>query len=132
MRILDLDHIVNKIDRYYKEKTKRNTALLDGSKLNCHDFSGARSQFLQSNNQRQIDKMLPWINKARQNSTKNLTLLHELRKVKVLSTHTDRQYFNKGDDMNDMPDDEFLAKKHARFVIPEEAEKHNQVLDMFT
>ena len=50
MRILDLDYIVSKIDRYSKEKTKRNDALLDGSKLNCHDFSGARSQFLQANN----------------------------------------------------------------------------------
>ena len=43
MRILDLDYIVDKISRFYKEKTKRNTAILDASKLNCHDFSGARS-----------------------------------------------------------------------------------------
>ena len=69
MRILDLDYIVDKISRFYKEKTKRNTAILDASKLNCHDFSGARSQFMESINQRKIDKMLPWINKARQNST---------------------------------------------------------------
>ena len=30
-----------------------------------------------------------------------------------------------------MPSDEFLEKKHARFVIPEEAEKANQVQGMF-
>ena len=87
MRILDLDHIVNKIERYTKEKKKRNTALLDGSKLNCHDFSGVRSQFLNRNNQRQLDKLLPWINKARNNSTKNKNLLHELRKVTLISTN---------------------------------------------
>ena len=43
MRILDLDFIVDKIERYGKEKTKRNTTVLDASNMNCHDFSGARS-----------------------------------------------------------------------------------------
>ena len=118
MRILDLDYIVSKIDRYSKEKTKRNDALLDGSKLNCHDFSGARSQFLQANNQRQIDKLLPWINKARKNSTKNQNLLHELRKVQVLSSTEERLLYSKGVDMDSMPTDEFLEQKHARFVVP--------------
>ena len=65
MRILDLDYIVDKIERFGKEKTKRNTTVLDASNMNCHDFSGARSQFMQSNNQKHIDKLLPWINKAR-------------------------------------------------------------------
>ena len=69
MRNLDLDFIVNKITKFYKEKTKRNAAILDASGLNCHDFSGARSQFMQNNNSRKIEKMLPWINKARNNTT---------------------------------------------------------------
>ena len=42
MRILDLDFICDKIERYGKEKTKRNTTVLDASNMNCHDFSGAR------------------------------------------------------------------------------------------
>lgn len=90
MRNLDLDYIVNKIARFYKEKAKRNTAVLDGAKVNCHDFSGARSQFMNNVNQKQIDKLLPWINKARQNNTKNLNLLHELKKVTLLSTSEEK------------------------------------------
>jgi hypothetical protein len=50
MRNLDLDYIVNKINRFYLEKSKRNVAVLDGAKVNCHDFSGARTQFMQNNN----------------------------------------------------------------------------------
>lgn len=50
MRILDLDHIVTKIENSYKEKTQRNTMVLEASKLNSHDFSGGRSQFLGQNN----------------------------------------------------------------------------------
>ena len=123
MRILDLDYIVNKIERYQKEKKKRNTAVLDASKLNCHDFSGERSSFMQNVNKRQIDKMIPWISKARANSTKNTNLLHELNKVAVLGSKEEKFVFRKGDDPDDIPSDEFLAKKHARFVVPAEAEK---------
>jgi len=108
MRNLDLDFIVNKITTFYKERTKRNEAVLDASGLNCHDFSGARSQFMQHNRQRQIEKMLPWINKARQNSTKNLNLLHELRKVKLLSSVEDKFEIHKSDPKDLMPTDEFL------------------------
>ena len=50
MRCLDLDYLMNKINRYYVEKTKRNMAVLDSSSLNAHDFSGSRSGFMQSNN----------------------------------------------------------------------------------
>ena len=46
MRLLDLDHILSKINRFQKEKAKRNEAILDASSLNCHDFSGERSQFM--------------------------------------------------------------------------------------
>lgn len=118
MRPMDLDYMVNKMERFYKERTKRNTALLDASRLNAHDFSGARSHFMQNNNQTQIDKMLPWINKCRQNNTQDQNLLHELRKVKLLSKKEEKFYINKGDDKDKMPTDEFLEKKHARFVIP--------------
>ena len=48
MRILDLDYIVDKIERFGKEKTLRNTTVLDASCMNPHDFSGERSQFMQS------------------------------------------------------------------------------------
>lgn len=85
MRLLDLDHILSKISRYQKEKAKRNEAILDASSLNCHDFSGARSQFVSGNNSYKIQKLLPWIAKCRQNTTKNTNLLHELKKVMLLS-----------------------------------------------
>lgn len=54
MRNLDLDFMVNKITRYYKEKTKRNAAILDGAQINCHDFSGERAQFMKMNEQNKI------------------------------------------------------------------------------
>jgi hypothetical protein len=65
MRSFDLHYILQKINRFYLEKAKRNDAVLDAAKINCHDFSGARTQFMQNNNQSTIQKMLPWINKAR-------------------------------------------------------------------
>ena len=43
MRNLDLDYIVKKINRFYLEKSKRNVAVLDSAKVNCHDFSGSRT-----------------------------------------------------------------------------------------
>mmetsp|Transcript_24946 Transcript_24946/g.33412 ORF Transcript_24946/g.33412 Transcript_24946/m.33412 type:complete len:142 (+) Transcript_24946:1411-1836(+) len=125
MRILDLDHIVNKITRYYKEKAKRNEAILDGASLNCHDFSGARSQFMQVNAQQKIQKLLPWINKCRQNSTQNLNLLHELKKVALLKTSEEKFVIHKDDPKSLMPSDEFMEKKHARFVMPEKAKQQN-------
>ena len=51
MRSMDLDYIVDKINRFYLEKSKRNVAVLDAAKINGHDFSGARSGFMQQNNQ---------------------------------------------------------------------------------
>ena len=61
--------------------------------------------------------MLPWINKARKNSTKNQNLLHELRKVTLLSNKEEKFPIKKGDDPETVPSDEFLETKHARFVI---------------
>jgi hypothetical protein len=63
--------------------------------------------------------MLPWINKARKNTTKNQNLLHELRKVTLLSKKEDKFEISKDDDPETVPSDDFLAAKHARFVIPD-------------
>ena len=49
--------------------------------------------------------MLPWINKARQNVTKNINLLHELRKVTLLKTKEEKFCIAKGEGG---PTDEFL------------------------
>ena len=49
MRILDLDYIVEKISRYYNEKTRLNMAVLDSAKLNSHDLLGLRSNYLHNN-----------------------------------------------------------------------------------
>lgn len=68
--------------------------------------------------------MLPWINKARQNSTQNLNLLHELRKVTILSTKEEKFEVSKGDGG---PSDEFLEERHARFVTPDEAVSKQRV-----
>ena len=69
MRLLDLDHILAKMGRFQKEKAKRNEAILDASSVNSHDFSGARGQFVMTTNYQRIQKLLPWINKCRQNLT---------------------------------------------------------------
>ena len=109
MRNLDLDFIVSKIERFYKKRKLQNTAVLDASKLNCQDYSGSRYAFLESVNQTQIDKMLAWMNKARQNATNNTNLLHELRKVTIV-----------------MQKEEIIDPTHvqstdlARFVLPDE------------
>ena len=100
--------------------------MLDASKLNCHDFSGSRSQFLEQNEQQKINKLLPWINKARQNTTVNNNLLHELRKVTLISTKEEK--FRVGKD-NFHETDELLENRHARFVEPEEAQIRNNVAD---
>ena len=49
MRILDLDYIVGKIDRFCDEKNRKNSVVLDASRVNCYDLLGKRSQFLHSN-----------------------------------------------------------------------------------
>ena len=49
MRILDLDYIVGKINRFCDEKSRKNTAVLDASKVNSHDLLGMRNQFMHTN-----------------------------------------------------------------------------------
>lgn len=120
MRSLDLDYIVAKINKYVKEKTKRNQAVLDAAQVNCHDFSGGRSKFMENTALKQADRILPWITKARQNTTKNQNLLHELRKVKLLSFKETKFTISKGDMKEDIPTEEFLSAKHSRFVLPSE------------
>ena len=68
--------------------------------------------------------MLPWINKCRQNSTQDLNLLHELKKVLLLAQREEKFVISKDDPKVMMPTDEFMEKKHARFVMPEEAKKN--------
>ena len=49
MRILDLDYIVGKIDRFCDEKSRKNTAVFDASKVNSFDVLGMRSQGMHTN-----------------------------------------------------------------------------------
>ena len=49
--------------------------------------------------------------------------MHELAKVTLLSKEESKFYINKGDDKEHVPTDEFLEKRHARFVIPEDAQE---------
>ena len=49
MRILDLDYIVGKIDRFCDEKSRKNTAMLDSTKVNSHDLVGKRTQNMHPN-----------------------------------------------------------------------------------
>ena len=50
----------------------------------------------------------------------------------LLSKSESKFYINKGDDKDHVPTDEFLEKKHARFVVPEEAletgRKHSEMI----
>ena len=126
MRLLDLDHITSKIMRYQNEKAKRNQAILDASSLNCHDFSGDRSTFMENHNIQKVQKLLPWINKCRQNTTQNQNLLHELKKVTLISSKEEKFIIHKDDPKAMMPSDEFMEKKHARFVMPQEAKNKNE------
>ena len=51
-------------------------------------------------------------------------MLHELRKVTILSTKEDKFEIAKGEGG---PSDEFLEERHARFVIPDEAASKKEV-----
>lgn len=50
----------------------------------------------------------------------------------LLSKQEEKFYINKGDNKESVPTDAFLEKRHARFVIPEDAQetarKYNDVL----
>jgi len=53
--------------------------------------------------------------------------MHELKKVTLLSSREEKFVINKDDPKFKamMPSDEFMEKKHARFVVPDEAKRHN-------
>ena len=73
--------------------------------------------------------MLPWINKARQNDTKNTALLHELKKVQVMSTSETKYQIDRHELATT---DALIAKRHARFVMPDSAEADNKTKKEFT
>ena len=60
---------------------------------------------------------MPWLNKARQNTTENLNLIHELNKVKILSSKIERIVLEKGDEDALLRED-LTSKTEARFVLP--------------
>lgn len=63
-----------------------NKALLDGTKMNGVNFSGARLGYNGDLGPiKKMKKLSDWIDKARYNKTKNKGLIHELKKIVVLS-----------------------------------------------
>ena len=98
MRNLDLDYLVKKIENQYKSRKNINNAILDATGVNKHDFSGERSSFIGVLNQKAINKLQPWLEKARKKTTKNKHILHQLKKVKLLS-NTEGKIGNIGVDM---------------------------------
>lgn len=85
MRNLDLDHIVNKIESQYKNRKHLNDAILDATGVNKHDFAGDRSTFIGAGPLRTMNRLHPWLDKARKKETKNTQILHQLKKIKLLS-----------------------------------------------
>lgn len=83
-RNLDLDYIVKKIESQYKNRKNLNDALLDATGFNKSDFSGDRSGFIGIGSLRSINRLHPWLEKARKKTTKNQQILHQLRKIKLL------------------------------------------------
>jgi hypothetical protein len=83
-RNLDLDYIVNKIEIQYKNRKYLNDAVLNATGVNKHDFSGDRSSFIGVGSLKTINKLQPWLEKARKKETNNQQILHQLRKIKLL------------------------------------------------
>ena len=49
MRNLEVKNIVNKINKYYKDKTTTNIALLDATKVNHENFNGRKLKLMHEN-----------------------------------------------------------------------------------
>ena len=49
MRNLEVKNIVNKINKYYKDKSTTNTALLDATKVNTENFNGRKLRLMNDN-----------------------------------------------------------------------------------
>lgn len=71
VRNLDLDYIVNKIESQYKNRKHFNDAILDATGVNKHDFSGDRISFIGAGPLKTINRLNPWLDKARKKETKN-------------------------------------------------------------
>ena len=133
MRNLELNDIVKKIGRYYKDKAVTNQAILDATKVNTENFGGRKMKLMGDSQQKQVNKLEPWLTKAKSNRTQNQNILHEIRKVKLLSTREEKYTVTKDDTRSDSEDpdsdsshydvkESMMHKKKARFVMPEEAQ----------
>lgn len=71
VRNLDLDHIVNKIESQYKNRKHLNDAILDATGVNKHDFAGDRSTLIGAGPLRTMNRLHPWLDKARKKETRN-------------------------------------------------------------
>ena len=49
MRNLELDSIVKKIGKYYKDRQTTNNALLDATKVNHENFNGRKMKLMNEN-----------------------------------------------------------------------------------
>ena len=90
---------------------------------------GKRSEFLYyaGNNRQHIGKMMPWLKQARTNSTHDLKLLHELKKVTYLSSKEEKYTLYKGqDDVEQM-----MQNRKARFITPDDALSKNVVNEVY-
>ena len=46
---MEVKNIVNKINKYYKDKSTTNTALLDATKVNTENFNGRKLRLMNDN-----------------------------------------------------------------------------------
>ena len=104
MRNLELNDIVKKIGRYYKDKAVTNQAILDATKVNTENFGGRKMKLMGDSQQKQVNKLEPWLTKAKSNRTQNQNILHEIRKVKLLSTREEKYTVTKDDTRSDSED----------------------------
>merc|ERR1719232_804840 len=105
MRNLELDYLVAKISRYYKEKSDKNKAILDATQTNHENFAGRKMQLMKHGEQSKVNRLQPWLQKARVNKTQNQNIMHELRKVKLLSSKEEKYHVSKDDQRQGNSDD---------------------------
>ena len=88
-----------------------------------------------------MNRLQPWLQKARVNQTKNQNIMHELRKVTLLSSKEEKYTVSKEDHRQGESDDEdggqrdymesMMNKKKARFVMPEEAQERLNMIQQY-
>lgn len=93
---IDLQTIVKRMEKQLVSLNARSKAIFHSTEINQNNLTGSRARGLLPV-QEKLNKLEPWLNRAKKNFTNNQNLRHQLRKVDCLST-TQEKYIVSSDD----------------------------------